>query len=466
MTYGFLPFAILPLYVSIDRLDPALVAAARDLYATGRGAFLKVTLPLTMPGIIAATILTFIPAIGDFVTPDLLGGAETTTIAKVVQELFLEGRDWPYGAALGFLLMVVTLAGTLFALRPLRARSSAREIDPMTGRNRWLSAYALAGYVFLFLPIVVLIVFSFNDSRRNFQWRGFTLEWYPRLFANEELLDALSVTLRVATVAVIVSTVLGTLLGLALARSRFRGRSATETLLLVPMVTPEIVMGLSLLVFFYQLFGVRGSFAQLSLAHITFCISYVAIVVRARAAGMDPRLEEAARDLGASALGAFRYVTLPIILPAVVSGALLAFALSFDDYVVSTFNAGVGSSTLPLYIYGKVKFGVTPEINAISTIIVAVTAVAVLAAWRLGQRRAEPGDARGGHPRPRAEVSGWSSPSTDSMPAIRWTTRPWATGRPARHRRSGHRPSAAGRRSAVGRSAWSRCRRPRNDRRA
>jgi spermidine/putrescine transport system permease protein len=258
----------------------------------------------------------------------------------------------------------------------------------MSGRNRWLSAYALGGYVFLFLPIAVLIVFSFNDSRRNFQWRGFTLDWYPKLFANEEVVDALFVTLRVAAVAVIVSTILGTLLGLALARHRFRGRAATETLLLVPMVTPEIVMGLSLLVFFYQLFGSRGSFAQLALAHVTFCISYVAIVVRARAAGMDPRLEEAARDLGASAIGAFRYVTLPLILPAVLSGGLLAFALSFDDYVVSTFNAGVGSSTLPLYIYGKVKFGVTPEINAISTIIVAVTAVAVLAAWRLGQRRA------------------------------------------------------------------------------
>ena len=120
MTYGFLPFAILPLYVSIDRLDPALVAAARDLYATGRGAFLRVTLPLTMPGVVAAMVLTFIPAIGDFVTPDLLGGAQTTTIAKVVQEMFLEGRDWPYGAALGFVLMVVTLGGTLFALRPLR----------------------------------------------------------------------------------------------------------------------------------------------------------------------------------------------------------------------------------------------------------------------------------------------------------------------------------------------------------
>ena len=257
----------------------------------------------------------------------------------------------------------------------------------MTGRNRWLRAFAIATYVFLFAPIVVLIIFSFNDSRRNFQWRGFTLEWYPTVFANEQLLDALVVTLQIALVAVTVSTVLGTLLGLALARRRFRGKAPTETLLLIPMVTPEIVMGLSLLIFFSEALQSRGGFWQLSIAHITFCVSYVAIVVRARAAGMDPRLEEAARDLGASAIGAFRYVTLPLIAPAIISGALLAFALSFDDYVVSAFNAGVGSSTLPLYIYGKVKFGVTPEINAISTIIVAVTAVVILAAWRFGARR-------------------------------------------------------------------------------
>jgi ABC-type spermidine/putrescine transport system permease subunit II len=259
----------------------------------------------------------------------------------------------------------------------------------MTGRNRWLTAYTIVGYAFLFAPIVVLIIFSFNDSRRNFVWRGFTLDWYPTVFGNDDLLDALFVTLRVAAVAVLLSTVLGTLLGLALARRKFRGKTASETLLLVPMITPEIVMGLSLLIFFYQIFDSRGSFNQLALAHVTFCISYVAIVVRARAAGMDPRLEEAARDLGASALGAFRYVTLPLILPAIVSGALLAFVLSFDDYVVSTFNAGVGSSTLPLYIYGKVKFGVTPEINAISTIIVAITAIAILAAWRVGALRAD-----------------------------------------------------------------------------
>jgi spermidine/putrescine transport system permease protein len=151
------------------------------------------------------------------------------------------------------------------------------------------------------------------------------------------------------------------------------------------MVTPEIVVGLSLLLFFLQLFDGRGSIGQLQIAHITFCISYVAVVVRARASGMDPHLEEAARDLGASAWGAFRHVTLPLLAPAIAAGAMLAFALSFDDYVITTFNAGVGSSTLPLYIYGKIKFGVTPEINAISTIIVAVTAVAILLAWRFGR---------------------------------------------------------------------------------
>jgi spermidine/putrescine transport system permease protein len=257
-------------------------------------------------------------------------------------------------------------------------------------RNWFLTGFAIAVYAFLFAPVVVLIVFSFNSARRGLAWRGFTLDWYPTLFSNDELLHALGVTLQVGAVAVILSTVLGSLLGLGLARVRFRGRAATETLLLVPMVTPEIVMGLSLLLFFLQLFDGRGSVAQLSIAHITFCISYVAVVVRARAANMNPALEEAARDLGASAFGAFRYVTLPLIAPAVLAGALLAFSLSFDDYVVTTFNAGVGSSTLPLYIYSKVKFGVTPEINAISTIIVAGTALAILAAWRLGAFRSGP----------------------------------------------------------------------------
>ncbi len=257
----------------------------------------------------------------------------------------------------------------------------------MTSRNRWLSAYALLVYLFLFAPIVILIIFSFNTSEFSFSWEGFTLDWYPVLFDNQRLLEAVSVTMRLAAVTVVGATILGTVFGLALARLRFRGRAATETLLLLPMVTPEIIMGLSLLIFFFAVIGGRGSFTQLALAHITFCISYVAVIVRARAVNMDPHLEEAARDLGASALGAFRFVTLPLVAPAIWAGALLAFALSFDDYVVTTFNAGVGSSTLPLFIYGKIRFGITPEINAISTIIVTVTAVAILIAWRVGSFR-------------------------------------------------------------------------------
>jgi spermidine/putrescine transport system permease protein len=258
----------------------------------------------------------------------------------------------------------------------------------MTNRaSRWLSGFALLIYLFLFAPIVVLIIFSFNDSRRAFIWRGFTLDWYPALFGNDEILDSLWITLQVAAVAVVGSTILGSLLGLGLARLKFRGSGAVQTLLLLPMITPEIIMGISLLVFFFQLAGSTGSIVQISLAHITFCISYVAITVRARAASLDPRLEEAARDLGASALGAFRHVTVPLLAPAIAAGAMLAFALSFDDLVITSFNAGVGSTTLPIEIWSEIRFGVSPEINAISTIVVAVVALTLLVAWRLGAFR-------------------------------------------------------------------------------
>ena len=258
----------------------------------------------------------------------------------------------------------------------------------MTHRpSRWLTSFVLGIYAFLFAPIVVLVIFSFNDSRRTFTWQGFTLDWYERLLRNREIWDALRVTLEVAAVAVVGSVILGSLLGLGLARLRFRGSGAVQTLLLLPMITPEIIMGISLLVFFNELFALNGSVAQISLAHVTFCISYVAITVRARAANLNPQLEEAARDLGASAWGAFRHITLPLLAPAVAAGAMLAFALSFDDLIVTSFNAGVGSTTLPVQIYSAIRFGVTPQINAISTLIVAGVSIALLVAWRLGAFR-------------------------------------------------------------------------------
>lgn len=259
-------------------------------------------------------------------------------------------------------------------------------------RNPALTLFAIGVYLFLFAPIVVLILFSFNDSKRNFVWRGFTLRWYPELFGNEQLLHALGVTLQVAFIAVMATTILGTLLGLGLARLRTGAAAgAADTLILLPMVTPEVVMGISLLLFFALLFNANGSIWQIAIAHIAFSISYVAIVVRARAVTLDPRMEEAARDLGASPAAAFVHVTLPLIAPAIAAGALIAFALSFDDLIITSFNAGVGSSTLPLYIYSRIRFGVTPEINAISTLIVAGTALVILVAVRFearGRRRA------------------------------------------------------------------------------
>jgi spermidine/putrescine transport system permease protein len=256
------------------------------------------------------------------------------------------------------------------------------------GRNVPLTVYALAVYLFLFAPIVVLILFSFNDSPRNFTWRGFTLEWYPALFKDAHVLGALWVTIQVAAIAVVGSAILGTLLGLGLARLRSGfGGGLADTLILLPMVTPEVVMGISLLLFFALLFDAHGSILQIAISHIAFSISYVAIVVRARAVSLDPRIVEAARDLGSSPLSAFWHVTLPLLMPAVGAGAMIAFALSFDDLIITSFQAGPGSSTLPLYIYSRIRFGVTPEINAISTIIVAVTAVIILVAWRIGAVR-------------------------------------------------------------------------------
>jgi len=258
--------------------------------------------------------------------------------------------------------------------------------------NPLLTLYALVVYVFLFAPIVVLIVFSFNDSKSLFVWRGFTLKWYPVLFGDEPLLHALGVTLQVAVIAVAATTILGTLLGLGLARLRSGAAAgAADTMILLPMVTPEVVMGISLLLFFSLLFNANGSIWQIAIAHIAFSISYVAIIVRARAVSLDPRMEEAARDLGATPAAAFLHVTLPLIAPAVGAGALIAFALSFDDLIITSFNAGVGSSTLPLHIYSRIRFGVTPEINAISTLVVTGTALLILVAMRFnarGRRRA------------------------------------------------------------------------------
>lgn len=244
------------------------------------------------------------------------------------------------------------------------------------GVSRWLGAYVAGVLLFLHLPLLILVVFSFNSSRFSVEWTGFTLGWFRGLADRPDILDGLRNSLVVGVISTVVSTILGTMLALALSRYRFRGRRTMESLLYIPLVTPEIVVGISLLVLFAAV-GARLGIATIVIAHVAFSISFVTVVVRARLAGMDTHLEEAAMTLGAGPARAFFRVTLPLIMPGVVAGALLAFTLSFDDYMITSFVAGSGSSTLPVVIYGMVRRNIDPTVNAVSTIVLVVTTILI-----------------------------------------------------------------------------------------
>jgi spermidine/putrescine transport system permease protein len=251
-------------------------------------------------------------------------------------------------------------------------------------RSRLLGLWSLLVYAFLYAPLAVLAAFSFNRERLTAQWRGFTIEWYLRLLDNTQVLTALRNSLLVAAAATVLATAIGTTAALAFHRHRFRRQAALDSLLVLPIVIPEIVMAASLLLLFAGL-GLRLGFLTVVLAHVAFSVSYAVVVVRARLAGFDRGLEEAAMDLGAGPWRTFFQVTLPGIAPGVLAAALLVFALSIDDYVITSFVAGVGSTTLPLQIYSMVRSGISPEINAVSTVLLVATALLLFAAWRLEQ---------------------------------------------------------------------------------
>ena len=249
----------------------------------------------------------------------------------------------------------------------------------MRRRSFWLVAAAVSGYAFLYVPLLIVIVYSFNDSRLNAEWVGFTLDWYRVLFTHDEMLVAAGNSLLIGIVASLVSTVLGTMAGVAMHRYRLR---LLPILVFAPIAIPEILMGVSLLIFFVMLNFTLG-LLSVALAHIAFCIGFVAIVVRSRLAGMDEALTEAARDCGASPWQAFRYITLPLIMPGVIAGALMAFTLSIDDFVITFFTAGASTTTLPLQIYSMIKIAVTPEVNAVSTLLMLLTLVLIIVATKL-----------------------------------------------------------------------------------
>lgn len=498
LVYGFLPFMVLPIYASVERFNFRMVEAGHDLGANDWYVFWRIVFPMTLPGVVAGWILVFIPAIGAFVTPILLGGTEGFMVGNLINRLFNNnGGSWPLGSAASIVMMGL-VAISIFVYQRFASDNAYAQQGIFDNLNKWLeergikippllSAIVFWGfivgfvvylfttnntttliavvlttvilviihfyqrstehhksesrafeihrgkiwrdmmmrrigiwglffnpivsYIFLWLPILLLVIYSFNDSRRaSGRWEGFTTNWYSRIFqgvsggrsrfSTEEMLQSVETSIIIGIVATIIATLLGTLVSLSLERSVFRGKRWVDGLLYLPIVIPEIAMGISQLLFFKMTFdfienltGERYSsnITVVTIAHIAFTISFVAIVVRARLTDMNPRLEEAARDLGANEWRTFWRVTYPLLLPGIIAGALLAFTISLDDVVITFFVSGGSVTSLPVYVFGLVRTAVPPEINAISALMILTSTVLILFSMLLQGRNAARG---------------------------------------------------------------------------
>lgn len=264
-------------------------------------------------------------------------------------------------------------------------------------RRLWIRASLLATFVFLYAPIVTLMAFSFNDSRRNIVWRGFTWKYYEKAWNNDSLFEAFTNSLSIAFFSTVISTVLGTLVAVMLWRFRFPFKGAYEGAMALPIVIPEICMGVAMLVFFARIGWPTGmpwpfNLSAITIAHISFSFPFVAVVVRARLVNFNRELEEAGKDLGASEWEIFRDILLPFLRPGIVAGALLAFTLSLDDFVITFFTSGPETITFPVKVYSMVRFSVTPEVNAASTVLIVVTVVLTsVALWLQNRGQKEAG---------------------------------------------------------------------------
>ncbi len=286
-----------------------------------------------------------------------------------------------------------TFAGAI--AHPVRIRTRPKLLDIL------LTAETILGYTFLYAPIVILIIYSFNSSESNAIWEGFTLHWYRDLLSGggalglnsgdvasirTGLFDYVRNSLIVASLSTVLATLLGTTVAIGIERFRFPLRRALDVVLYLPIIVPDIALGISMAVFFHLVFRILEfvtglhmvlGFPTIIISHVSFSIAFVAVVVRARLAGMDPALEEAAADAGANEWQVFWRIVLPLIMPGIISGALLAFTLSLDDYVITFFTNGVGTSTLPIYVFGLVRFNVSPAINALSTLMISISMLLV-----------------------------------------------------------------------------------------
>jgi ABC-type spermidine/putrescine transport system permease subunit I len=444
VVYNYLPLMILPLFVALDRIDPALREASKDLGSGRVRTFLQVTLPLAMPGVIAGLLLVFIPLSGDYITASVLGGLQGNMVGALVASQFQAAQNWARGSAMAMLLIGMILAAiAIVALAALGVRTLVRrrrriDIDgvevsarhrtwtppppvvapagvgaggpvlaapvaepgtvvpaptpPPRRRRRFdlssigLAIWSVLVYGFLFLPILYIVIYSFNaGSALLGGWAGWSTQWYPEFWSNEQLTSSIKHSLTAAIGSTILAVVIGGLAGVALARRPGRWRAPFLAIVFLVLVTPEIVDAIGYLIWFVRLGGPFASpvgpfsngFVRMWVSHSVFSSAVVALIVRARLAGLDESLEEAAADLGAPPARAFRQITLPLMAPALLAGGLLSFTFSLDNTIVSTFVGTAGSSTFPMYRFSKVRSVLHPDVAAASTVLLGVTLVAL-----------------------------------------------------------------------------------------
>ena len=420
VVYNYLPLMILPLWVALDRLDPAMREASKDLGANRLRTMLQVTLPLAAPGFATGSLLVFVPLMGDYITATVLGGAKGNMVGLLVASQFQGASNWALGSAAAILLIAAILATTALAAvvvicirwllgrrravspvppRPFRSEhdgttnSGAAAIQTVSHRRGTtfigrsldgvLRAWSVAVFVFLYAPIAYIIIYSFNRGRLFASWDGFGITAYQDALSVPQVRSAVTVSLQAAAGTALVATVLGTLAGIALARRGGRWSGPFTVLLALVLVTPEIMVAISELPWFVSLATDRSlsifsnGLLRLVIAHSLFATAVVTFIVRARMTGLDESLEEAAADLYAPPFHRFYQVTLPLMMPAIIAGAMLSFTFSLDDTILSTFVSVQGNTPWPVYIFSSVRSGLRPYIASMSTLMLLLTLMAL-----------------------------------------------------------------------------------------
>lgn len=402
--YLFLPFAVLSIYTSLEKLGSSLEEAAMDLGAGPWTTFRRVTLPLSVAGIQAAVIFVFVPTLGLFVTPALLGGANATMIGNLQVTIFKTSLDFALGSAVSFVVLAIALATVALLGRSVDLERVYAGGVGQVGRIRGAAgrggvglfrAYAVLIYLFLFLPVVFLILFSFSSAAGSvFPPPGYSLRWYGETLDDPWLMNSVRNSLLIAVLAAVISVVLAAPGAYAIVRHRFPGRGLLRQALIVPLIIPSIMLGFGLLLLFNAI-KIDLSIVTVLVGHVTYVLPYAFFVIAAQQYGFDRSLEEAAMDLGANRLTTFRLVTLPLMVPGLIAAGLFAFTLSLDEFII-TFLLTATTQTLPLYVWGMLRTIVSPTVNAVATMIVVASFVFVggfLLMQMLFRRRAPAGGA-------------------------------------------------------------------------